>query len=233
MATPIERRKVYELVAERLIAQLGDGVQPGAPLPPERQLMQQYAVGRSSVREALRMLESRGLIESRGNGAFVVSEPRSPFSEGLGRLLADGQTDLQQLFEVRRLLEGESAALAAARRTRAHLDRMEDAIQAMEGGLDSERSFIDADLRFHMTVAEASGNRVSMHLMHAIRDLIQRALSSVYHVPGSPERAIGMHRVILEAIRDRRPDVARDRMHEHVESVERDLRGSARRRKRG
>src|SRR5690349_5017503 len=110
MTQPIERRKVYELVAERLTARLRAGFEPGAALPPEREVMQLYAVGRSSVREALRMLESKGLITSRGNGAFVVSEPRNPFSHGLGELIADGQTDVQQLFEVRRLLEGEIAA---------------------------------------------------------------------------------------------------------------------------
>jgi GntR family transcriptional regulator, transcriptional repressor for pyruvate dehydrogenase complex len=232
---PIERRKTYELVAERLTDEISSRMlKPGDLLPPERELVVAFGVGRSSVREALRMLESRGLIESNGAGTFSVARLSNPLNRSLNLLLETEETDVAELFEVRRLLEGECAALAAARRTRAHLDRMADAVDAMEAGLDLEPKFIDADLRFHMTVAEASGNRVATHLMHAIRDLLQRALSSVYHVPGSPERAIGMHRLILEAIRDRRPDVARDRMHEHVESVERDIRGSGRvRRKRG
>ena len=84
-----------------------------------------------------------------------------------------------------------------------------------------------------MTVAEASGNRVARHLMQAIRGLLQRALSSVYHVPGSPARAIEAHQLIVEAIRDRRPDVARARMQEHVESVERDIRGFRKTRRNG
>src|SRR5258705_1659331 len=125
MAQPIERRKVYELVAERLIGRIGDdGLHPGDPLPPERELMHHYAVGRSSVREALRMLESKGLIASRGNGAFVVAEPRNPFADGVGMLLADGPTGLRQLFEVRHLLEGQIAALAAERRTDEQLARL-------------------------------------------------------------------------------------------------------------
>src|SRR5919199_2980010 len=96
MTQPIERRKVYELVAERLIARLGDGLAPGAPLPPERELMQQYAVGRSSVREALRMLESRGLIESRGNGAFVVSHLKNSLNKSLGLLLSTDEADMRE-----------------------------------------------------------------------------------------------------------------------------------------
>ena len=90
---------VTELVRAAETVVMGDGLAPGTPLPPERELMQQYAVGRSSVREALRMLESRGLIESRGNGAFLVSAPRSPFAAGLGQLLADGQTDLRPALQ--------------------------------------------------------------------------------------------------------------------------------------
>ncbi|HEY6031610.1 MAG TPA: FCD domain-containing protein, partial [Gaiellaceae bacterium] len=158
LSSPIERRKVYELVAERLIARIGDGLEQGEVLPPERELMQQYAVGRSSVREALRMLESRGLIENRGNGAFVVAEPPNPFSHGLGLMLADGQTDLLQLFEVRRMLEGEIAALAAERRTDEQLRALGAAIDQMERGLGAEETYIAADIEFHLTLAAATGN---------------------------------------------------------------------------
>jgi GntR family transcriptional repressor for pyruvate dehydrogenase complex len=226
--SPIERRKTYELVADRLMEEISSRtLQPGDLLPPERELVASFGVGRSSVREALRMLESRGLIESNGNGTFTVAQLTNPLNQSLNLLLETDETDVAELFEVRRILEGESAALAAARRKRAHLKQLEEALDAMIQGLAAEEDFIDADLRFHMTVAEATGNRVAAHLMHAIRGLLQRALSSVYHVAGSPNRAIEMHRLILEAIREQRPEVARTRMHEHVESVERDIRRSA------
>ena len=232
---PIERRKTYELVAERLTEEISSRtLEPGDLLPPERELVAAFGVGRSSIREALRMLESRGLIESNGAGTFRIARLSNPLNHSLNLLLEAEETNVAELFEVRRILEGECAALAAARRKREHLDRMGDAIEAMAEGLSSEQAFIDADLRFHLTVAEASGNRVATHLMHAIRGLLQRALASVYHVPGSPERAIAMHQLILEAIRDRRPDVARDHLHEHIESVERDIWGSRKaNRKRG
>jgi len=219
VATPIERRKVYELVAERLTAQIGDGLPPGAPLPPERELMQRYVVGRSSVREALRMLESRGLIESRGNGAFVVAEPRSPFSEGLERLLADGQTDLEQLFEVRRLLEGEIAALAAERRTEAHVRRLLESIDAMENGLDAEETYITADIEFHMVLAEATGNRFVAHLMDAVRDQLRAAFGTVFHVPGSPALSVAEHREIADAVSRRDVSQARELMNRHIGRV--------------
>jgi GntR family transcriptional repressor for pyruvate dehydrogenase complex len=220
LTQPIERRKVYELVAERLIARIGDGLEAGDPLPPEREIMQQYAVGRSSVREALRMLESRGLIESHGNGAFVVAEPRNPFTDGLGMLLADGQTGLQQLFEVRRLLEGEIAGLAAERRSAAQLARLDASIQAMSAGLDSEDSYITADIDFHLILAEATGNRFVVHLMHAVRDQLRAAFGTVFHVPGSPASSVAEHRAIAEAVASRSGERARDLMNEHIGRVQ-------------
>src|SRR5437764_15404590 len=71
---PIERRKVYELIADHLLSEIGERrLQPGDVIPPERELTRLYRAGRSSVREALRMLESRGVISSVGSGSFVVS----------------------------------------------------------------------------------------------------------------------------------------------------------------
>jgi GntR family transcriptional repressor for pyruvate dehydrogenase complex len=221
---PIDRRKTYELVAERLIQQVGAGqLKPGDVLPTERELVQLYSVGRSSVREALRMLESKGLIAANGNGTFSVADLRNPLNNSFDLLVTLDAASYAELFEVRRFVEGESAALAAQRRTKAQLRRMESEIEAMAEGLGSEEQFIAADLRFHLTVAEATRNRVVADLMHAIRDLLQRSLSSAYHISGSPERAIEMHRLIVEAIAAKRPEEARQRMQEHVARVERDI----------
>lgn len=225
---PIARRTTYQLVAEQLIELIGSRrLRPGDVLPPERELVESYGVGRSSVREALRMLESRGLIESRGGGSFAVAELRNLLDRSFDLLVTVEQADYAELFEVRRILEGEAAALAASRRTKAQIERMRQTIDDMERGLSSEERFITADLRFHLGVAEATKNRVVVHLMHAIRSLLQRSLSSSYHITGSPERAVEMHRLILEAIAARHPEEARQRMQEHVSRVERDIRGAA------
>jgi GntR family transcriptional repressor for pyruvate dehydrogenase complex len=225
---PIERRKTYDLVAERLTDEIiSRRLSPGDVLPPERELVESYGVGRSSVREALRILESRGLIES-ANGTFTVGALRNPLDHSLDFLLASEEADYRELFEVRRILEGEAAALAASRRLDAEIDRMGAEVEAMEAGLGSEEEFITADLRFHLTVAEASRNRLIAHLMHAIRSLLQRSLSSSYHIEGSPERAVEMHLLILEAITAHQPEEARQLMQEHVSRVERDTTHGAR-----
>lgn len=221
---PIARRKTYELVADRLLELIAArSLQPGDPVPAERELVESYRVGRSSVREALRMLESRGLIEARGNGSFAVSEFRNPLTESLGLLISVDEADARELFEVRRILEGETAALAAARREPQHLARMALAIEEMELGLEDEKAYIDADLSFHLTIAEACGNRLASHLMHAIRGQVQEALGTAFLVPGGPQRSLGQHREILDAIEARRPDEARWVMHEHIQRVEHEM----------
>ena len=116
----------------------------------------------------------------------------------------------------------------AARRTDADLEAMDEAVEAMGNALDSEAGFIEADLRFHLIVAAATRNRVATHLMHAIRDLLQRSLSSAYHVPGSPERAVEMHGRIVAAIAAGDPAAARALMLEHVSGVQSDILGSRR-----
>jgi GntR family transcriptional regulator, transcriptional repressor for pyruvate dehydrogenase complex len=220
---PIERRKVYELVSERLGAQIGTSLQPGDTLPSERELAGRYAVGRSSVREALRMLESRGLIESRGSGAFVVAPWRNPFQEPIGAVVAGEEVDRTQLFEVRRMLEAEAASLAARRRSQGDLELMHEATDAMAAAVDSLDDYVAADIRYHLVIAEATGNRLLLHLMQAIRERLTEMFGTVYRFPGGPQRSIAQHREITQAIAAGDTEQARQLMTDHILRVEREL----------
>jgi len=218
------RRKTYELVAERLLTLISsDHLAPGELLPCERELVALYGVGRSSVREALRTLESKGAITSEANGSFAVAPIGNALNHSLGFLLSADQADLDELFEVRRIVEGEAAALAAIRRDDAELALMAEQLHAMTAGLGSEEAFAEADLRFHLLIVDASRNRLIASLMDAIRALLQRVLALSYHIPGSPEAAIDMHRRILDAIAEQSPDVARARMQEHLARAEHEV----------
>lgn len=194
-------------------------LRPGDAVPTERELTERYHVGRSSVREALRVLESNGLIEPR-RGGFVVARARRPLNRSLELLLTLEEANLRELFEVRRMLEVEVAALAALHRRRAHLKQLADAIEEMEQGLDDEDRYIGADVRFHVALAEASGNRFVQHIMLAIRDLLRRALSTIYRIPESAAQSIADHRAILAAVEAGDAPSARAAMRDHLDSVE-------------
>jgi GntR family transcriptional repressor for pyruvate dehydrogenase complex len=214
---PIARQKTYELVEERLLALISGGrLQPGDAMPAERELSQLYSVGRSSIREALRMLESKGVIRSSGGGAFTVAEFGNTLDHSLGFLVSVDQADVGELFEIRRTIEGEAAALAAVRHVEADVGRMADEIAAMEAARMSVQAFITADVRFHIALAQASRNRLLVHLTQAIRAQLQDALITCFHVDGLPEHAVATHRLILDAVTRREPEDARRRMHEHV-----------------
>jgi GntR family transcriptional regulator, transcriptional repressor for pyruvate dehydrogenase complex len=223
---PVARRKVYELIAEQLTSQISSrALNPGDILPPERELTQLYRAGRSSVREALRMLESRGLIRPAGNGSFAIADYRNPLNQSVRLLLTLDEATMRDIYEVRRILECEAAALAAERREDADLARMGSAVEDMEEGLEDPVGdrYIEADLRFHLAIAEAARNRLLLHNMHALRDVIRRALASVYHYPSSPRSSLEKHRTIQAAIGDRDPERARREMRAHLSRVESDV----------
>jgi len=230
---PIARRNTYELVAEQLVTLIGARhLKPGDPLPTERELTQAYGVGRSSIREALRMLESRGVIRPAARGTFVVADVSNPLNNSLRLLMElDGEADIHDIYELRRILECETAALAAERRRKEHLRVMDEAIAEMEQGLvgpDADR-YIDADLRFHLAIAEATGNRLLVHSMQAVRDVIRRALLAIFLIPQSPERSLEQHRLIRAAIAERDAERARREMRAHLVRVESDAEKGARR----
>lgn len=223
MRAPIEKRNTYELIAEQLMSEIGTRLHPGDPLPTERELTATFKVGRSSVREGLRMLESKGVIEPVGNGTFIVSALRSPLNRSLALLLSLDEGNLSELYELRRMLEGEAAALAATRRSEDDLAAMALAIEDMSKGLGDRDTYAAADVRFHVAVAAATRNRVALHAMHAIRDLLERALEQVYGIPGSAARSLEQHREILEAVSAGDAQDARMRMRSHLTRVEREI----------
>jgi GntR family transcriptional repressor for pyruvate dehydrogenase complex len=223
---PIERHKVYELIAEQLLAQISSRrLKPGDVLPPERELTKLYGAGRSSVREALRMLESKGLIKALGSGSFAVAEYANPLNASLRLLLSLDETSMHEIYELRRILECEAAALAAERRNDGQLRRLGKAIDDMAAGLKSPDGelYIVADLDFHLVIAEATGNGLILHTMRALRDAIRRALISTYVIPGSAERSHDQHRLIRDAIADGDSARARAEMVAHLVRVESDV----------
>jgi len=226
---PIERQKVYELIADQLLRRISERhLRPGDPLPTERELTQVFRSGRSSVREALRMLESKGVIENRGNGTFVVAGYANPLNSSMQLLLSLDQATMLDVYELRRILECEAAGLAAERHTDSHLALMDAAIDEMAAALasdDSDRGahYIDGDLRFHLAIAEATRNGVLLHTMDALRGVIRRALMSIFLVSGSPERSFEQHRAIRGAIAARDATAARETMRAHIVRVESDV----------
>ena len=222
---PVERRKVYEQIADQLLGQIGArALKPGDVLPPERELTESFGVGRSSIREALRMLESQGVITTVNGGAFVVADAAHPLNSSLRLMFTLGdRAGMHDLFELRRILDVEAAALAAERHEAEHLVEMDAAVEEMTASLEDATAFIEADLRFHLVVAEAAQNRFVLHTMQAVSDVVRRALVAAFVIPQSPEKAVFEHREVRAAIASGDSSRARQTMSNHLARVASDV----------
>lgn len=227
---PIDRRRTSGVVADRLLETItSQTLLPGDPFPVEREIATAYSVGRSTVREALRILESQGVITATTGGSFTVSGAAQPLHRSLRLVMAlDAQPSIADLFELRRILDCAAAELAAHRRQPRDVEQMQAALDAMTEALaaDDAQRFIDSDLRFHIAMADATGNSLVSHTLDAIRDVLRDALLEIFRIPDSATRAIEEHRAILAAIRAGDGAEARRAARIHLDRVEADVHGN-------
>jgi len=185
---------------ERLIAD--SGLRVGDRLPSERDLTRQYGVSRSVVRHAIATLEQRGLVRARpGSGIFVADRSPTALAQIIGGMLRRDTVSLEEVLEVRAVLEVQNASLAAKRRTASQLETMERHLQEMKDAR-GPTSFVDADVSFHEAVSAAAGNRVAMAMLTSLRPLLAEGMLVGTGVPGAKAAAVHDHTNILEAIRD-------------------------------
>ncbi len=228
---PIKAKKIYEEIVEQIRGMITGGeLKPGDRLPAERDMAESLGVSRASVREALTALETVGILAIRpGEGTFVRRTSDSETFESLTLLLSVEQTPEVQMMEVRRILETESAALAAKRGTVADLQKIQDSLLVMKTA-DSISEAVDADVRFHFAIAEATKNSVLLRIMNTVADLMHQTFrqdrEKLYSNPQLGARVICEHEAILEAIQARNPDEAWAKMLEHINNIESSI-GSA------
>lgn len=214
-----ENAAVFQSVSGALRDRLRAGEwRPGDRLPSITQLAHEYRVGTGSVREALRSLQSIGLVKiEHGRGVFVVDMPASAElalhfdGAGTGLLLA--------LAEARTIVEPELVALAAARATDQELIEIEELAKTMEIQAAKGIDFVDPDLNFHRRIAQAARNPVLTQMMDSIHDLFLASRKVTARDPGMTARAVRYHNLIAEALRGRNANQARLLMHAHTEDT--------------
>ena len=194
-------------------------LRPGDRLPPERDLAKLLGVSRPTLRDGIRSLAAVGVLQPRrGAGTFVVKAEGSPALDSNPlRLMASlhGFTP-DEMFEARKSLEMAIAGLAAERATSDQLASMSEEIAEMFASLDDPAQFLVHDMRFHQTVAAASGNRILTSLMNMVATILFDVRSkTVKHAKDLKESA-EMHRTIYRAIRKRDVEAASQAMRDHL-----------------
>lgn len=210
MFTPVQPVRAYQRIVEQIESALLSGdLAAGANLPSERELMRQFQVSRSTIREALRVLESRGLVRSRpGNphGAEVLSFDADLLRTPLSHLAQVDRISLTDLLQFRMVLDGSATYLAAAMHTEEQIAEMQEALDAMaEGARVGMAEFSAADLRFHDAVARASGNELLRVCSEVVRGVVLQMMHE--HIAGAPDSTelmqtwLQAHTALLDTIR--------------------------------
>jgi GntR family transcriptional repressor for pyruvate dehydrogenase complex len=221
MPKPGSPEKRKEDVTVRLIAifkqLIAEGaLAPGSRLPPERELAENFGVSRSSLRQALKVLEIMGVISQHvGDGTYVNSGASSILGEPMEFLILLDGISFHEIMEARLIVEPELAARAAERSSPDDLTRIQRELTAMQKAGNDHRRFVEHDILFHNAIFEAAGNRVC-RLMFSV---VHRSLDSLVTITSrmvDPEHTIQLHRRILNAIVKRDAVDARRRMLEHL-----------------
>src|SRR5260370_23003447 len=218
----VRSSRLYEQIVQQVEESIHKGaMKPGDQLPPERELAQQFGVSRTAVREAVKTLHEKGLVEAYpGRGTFVTAGTSYSMRQSLDRMVKIVQPEASAfLAEVREILEPEIAALAATRVADEDLASMREGIARMDSARKDPDAFIEADLDFHLALAEAAANPLILSLIDSIVGLLREQRMGIFQVEGGPQRGQYHHKRSLEAIGRRYPLVARSAMKTHFLQV--------------
>ena len=230
MYRPVKTARLYEQIVQQVEKSILKGqLKPGDQLPAERDLAQLFGVSRTAVREAVKSLREKGLVEAySGRGTFVTYGTSHPPGKPLDlRIRISEEEGSMNLAELRQILEPEIAALAAARIEDQLLATMREAVAAMDRSLHDPDAYVEADLDFHLAMTEAAGNPLVLSLLDSIVGLLREQRSRIFNVEGGPERGQFHHKRILQAMERRDPDAAREAMRAHQQQVREDSSASA------
>ena len=218
--------QIADLVAERIEGLIVDGVlKPGQPLPSERRLTVKLGASRSAVREGLQVLRTRGIIETaHGRGSFVAALTSQPALSPMMHLLGSQPRTLYDIFEVREMLEAESARLAALRGTQADFAlitrRYEEMLAANDSDDVGESTRARLDYAFHLAICEASHNPVLVHTLSSLTDLLLSSVfasvNNLYHREAEKRVIDKQHARLYKAVIGKQPELARKAAGTHI-----------------
>lgn len=225
------RRSLHGRVAHDLGVRIaGGGYAPGSVLPNETALGASFGVSRTVLREAVKVLAAKGLVEARPKIGTRV-RPSADWNMLDPDVLAwrCAGTDLprvaEELLEVRRVIEPYAAFLAAGRADEAEVQRIAAAYAAMEAASDAESS-VEPDVRFHLSIMEATHNAFLCPLGALIRTALRASFRLSKSSPGAHERSLPGHRAVLDGIRNRDPDAAGAAMRDLLDRTAEDIRAA-------
>lgn len=222
----IRSSKVSEMIVEQVKTLIKDGqLQPGQKLPPEKEFTQQLGVGRSSLREAINVLEALGYVQARKHKGIYVSSVSEPIlNDPLRQILDEDRSTLPQLYDLRKDIELAASQKAAERRNTDDLKRLASCLDRMARDKAESKLALQDDLEFHLAIAQATRNFLRLHVLKNIFELsnsyIDLVRVKVIEFKTDIPQIYRQHETIFKSIESKRPLAARDAMEAHLTWVE-------------
>ncbi len=218
---PIPKIGISDILVERILGFVTAGqLAPGDKLPSERELSSRFQVSRPTVREAMRALSVLGVIEVRhGGGAYVGRLRAEDLLGPLNFFLSLSDASIDNLYNARKLIEGEICALAARLATDDDLDQLAKLIEEQAGMMDYADNYLKLDSEFHKLLGDLSGNPFLARASQSLNVLGIEFRKKAARVAGTPARSVQDHRNILAALRAKDFEAARAAMVAHMDQV--------------
>jgi DNA-binding FadR family transcriptional regulator len=214
--------KTAMLVAQRIAGDISrDNLQPGASLPPERTMLETYEIGRGTLREALRLLEFQGVITLKPGprgGPVLLRPDASHLSNTLLLLMQLRNAPYRVIVEARYALEPMIGRLAATRMTEPDLAELGETVKRMAKDIHDQRSFLEANKRFHDIIAWSSGNVLFGYIIDALLDILDGTVLGIDYPSHRRAAILKAHKEIYEALEKKDADGSELRMREHIEA---------------
>lgn len=215
-------QKAAMLVAQRIVRDISrQGLQPGEKLPPERIMLEQYQIGRGTLREALRLLEFQGVIALKPGprgGPVLLNPSPSHLADNLMLLMQLTGVPFRAVVEMRMTLEPAASRLAAARMSDEDLRRLEANVANMASHIHDEYAFFELNKEFHDIIAAASGNALLRYVTESLSGIMDGTVMGVDYPTARRNAVLRAHRKVLQALRARDADDAEHSMREHLDS---------------
>ena len=220
----VKKEKIFEDIVRQIRRLINKGrLKVGDKLPPERDLAQAFKVSRASVREAIRVLESAGLVKTHvGDGTYVETGSVENLVKPLATVVVKGRESLMDIFSVRKMVEPHLASLAAERATADEISELRKILSDQRTKMGNPGPVTEIDYSFHLFLAKMAKSQVFLKLYNTLAELINQTREEFLQEGDRPQKSVEGHEEILLAIEQRNPTLAKKTMAGHLRDIERE-----------
>jgi GntR family transcriptional repressor for pyruvate dehydrogenase complex len=220
----VRKEKIFEDIVRQIRRLIKSGkLKAGDKLPPERDLAQAFKVSRASVREAIRVLESSGLVGTRvGDGTYVETSSVENLVKPLATVVVGGRESLMEIFAVRKMFEPYLAYLAAEKATVDEVLELKRILSDQRKKIGNRGLVTEIDYSFHLFLAKMAKSKVFLKLFNTLAELLNQTREEFLQEGDRPQKSVTGHQEILLAIEKRDPALARKAMSNHLRNIERE-----------